>query len=34
VVAEGTPDELRRATGRDSLEDAFVAVIGTEEGLG
>jgi sodium transport system ATP-binding protein len=34
VVAEGTPDELRRATGHDSLEDAFVAAIGTEEGLG
>jgi sodium transport system ATP-binding protein len=34
VVAEGTPDELRHATGRDSLEDAFVAAIGTEEGLG
>ena len=34
VVAEGTPDELRRATGKDSLEDAFVAAIGTEEGLG
>jgi len=34
VVAEGTPDELRRATGKESLEDAFVAAIGSEEGLG
>ncbi len=33
VVAEGTPDELRRQTGSDSLEDAFVAAIGSEEGL-
>jgi len=33
VVAEGTPDDLRRQTGRESLEDAFVAAIGSEEGL-
>lgn len=33
VVASGTPDELRRATGQDSLEDAFVAAIGSGEGL-
>jgi len=33
VVAEGTPDDLRRKTGRESLEDAFVAAIGSEEGL-
>ena len=33
VVADGTADELREATGKSSLEDAFVAVIGTEEGL-
>jgi sodium transport system ATP-binding protein len=33
VAAEGTPDELRRATGQESLEDAFVAAIGTAEGL-
>ncbi len=26
VVAHGTPDELRAATGRESLEDAFVAL--------
>jgi sodium transport system ATP-binding protein len=26
VVARGTPDELRRQTGHDSLEDAFVAL--------
>ena len=33
VSATGTPDELRRQTGRENLEDAFVAVIGSEEGL-
>ena len=33
VVAEGTPDALRAQTGRESLEDAFVAAIGSEEGL-
>jgi len=34
VVAQGSPDELRRSTGKESLEDAFVAAIGSEEGLG
>ncbi|MGE3665831.1 MAG: ABC transporter, partial [Steroidobacteraceae bacterium] len=34
VVARGTPAELRAATGCDSLEDAFVKLIGTDEGLG
>jgi sodium transport system ATP-binding protein len=33
VVAQGTPDELRARTGRPNLEDAFVAAIGSEEGL-
>lgn len=33
VAAEGTPDELREATGEANLEDAFVKLIGTEEGL-
>jgi sodium transport system ATP-binding protein len=33
VVASGTADDLKRATGRDTLEDAFVAAIGSEEGL-
>jgi sodium transport system ATP-binding protein len=33
VVALGTPEELKRLTGKDSLEDAFIAAIGTEEGL-
>jgi sodium transport system ATP-binding protein len=33
VVACGTPDELRAKTGRQNLEDAFVQVIGSEEGL-
>jgi sodium transport system ATP-binding protein len=30
VVARGTPDELRRQTGHDNLEDAFVALAGVE----
>ncbi|HET9595814.1 MAG TPA: ATP-binding cassette domain-containing protein [Anaeromyxobacteraceae bacterium] len=34
VVAGGTPAALMAATGRATLEDAFVAVLGTEEGLG
>lgn len=34
VVAQGTPQELLARTGRDNLEDAFIEVIGTEEGLG
>ena len=33
VVAQGSPDELRAQTGMDNLEDAFVRVIGSEEGL-
>ena len=33
VTAEGTPDELRAATGEANLEDAFVKLIGSEEGL-
>jgi len=33
VVATGAPDELRQATGQPNLEDAFVAAIGSEEGL-
>jgi sodium transport system ATP-binding protein len=33
VVADGTPEQLRAATGCASLEDAFVKVIGSEEGL-
>jgi len=33
VVAQGTSDQLRAQTGRDNLEDAFVQVIGSEEGL-
>jgi sodium transport system ATP-binding protein len=34
VVASGTPEELRARTGEGSLEDAFVQLIGTGEGLG
>jgi sodium transport system ATP-binding protein len=30
VVADGTPDELRRLTGRENLEDAFVVLAGLE----
>jgi sodium transport system ATP-binding protein len=33
VVADGTPDALRARTGKDSLEEAFVATIGTDQGL-
>jgi sodium transport system ATP-binding protein len=34
VVAEGTPEELLARTGQTNLEDAFIQLIGTEEGLG
>ena len=33
VAAQGSPDELRRRTGQENLEDAFVTIIGTKEGL-
>jgi sodium transport system ATP-binding protein len=33
VAAQGTPDELLHETGKDDLEDAFIEVIGTDEGL-
>lgn len=33
VVAQGSPDEIRQRTGQENLEDAFVAIIGTKEGL-
>jgi sodium transport system ATP-binding protein len=33
VVAEGSPDELVAQTGASNLEDAFVAAIGSTEGL-
>jgi sodium transport system ATP-binding protein len=33
VAAHGTADDLRRLTGKENLEDAFVAAIGTAEGL-
>lgn len=33
VVANGSPESLRATTGEDSLEDAFVKAIGSEEGL-
>lgn len=33
VTADGTPEDLRKLTRRDNLEDAFVAAIGSEEGL-
>jgi sodium transport system ATP-binding protein len=34
IVAAGSPEALQRATGQPTLEDAFVAAIGSEEGLG
>ena len=33
VMAQGTPDELRALGNEDNLEDAFVKIIGSEEGL-
>ena len=33
VCATGSPNDLRRQTHQETLEDAFVAVIGSEEGL-
>lgn len=33
VVADETPDALRTQTGETNLEDAFVKIIGSEEGL-
>lgn len=33
VVARGRPEEIRAATGADTLEDAFVAALGSAEGL-
>lgn len=33
VSATGSPDDLRRQTQRENLEDAFVAAIGSDEGL-
>jgi sodium transport system ATP-binding protein len=34
VVASGSPDELRARSGEAGLEDAFVKLIGSGEGLG
>lgn len=33
VVAEGTPDELCTMTGETALEEAFVKIIGSDEGI-
>ncbi|HVG62536.1 MAG TPA: ATP-binding cassette domain-containing protein [Hyalangium sp.] len=33
VVADGTPGELRARTAKESLEEAFVSVIGSDQGL-
>ena len=33
IVASGSPDEIRARTGEDNLEDAFVSLIGSGEGL-
>jgi sodium transport system ATP-binding protein len=32
-VAQGSPQELCRRTGIANLEDAFVSLVGTEEGI-
>ena len=33
VLADGTPDEIRARAGNDNLEEAFVSVIGSDQGL-
>lgn len=33
VVAAGSPDEIRRQAGQEDLEEAFVSIIGSTEGL-
>jgi sodium transport system ATP-binding protein len=33
VSTQGTPDELLQRTGKTNLEDAFIKIIGSEEGL-
>lgn len=33
VTANGSPEDLKKQTGRENLEDAFVVAIGSEEGL-
>jgi sodium transport system ATP-binding protein len=33
VVANGTIESLRERTGKTQLEDAFVSLLGTDEGL-
>ncbi len=33
IAADGTPDELCQRSGKASIEDAFVALIGSDEGL-
>jgi len=33
VAAQGTSDELLQKTGKDNLEDAFIEIIGSEDGL-
>lgn len=33
VAASGSPDQILAATGQQNLEDAFVSIIGTDEGL-
>ena len=33
IVADGSAEALRAQTGEANLEDAFVKIIGTEEGL-
>jgi ABC-type Na+ transport system ATPase subunit NatA len=33
IVAHGSPDELKASTGKSNLEEAFVALAGSHEGL-
>jgi sodium transport system ATP-binding protein len=33
VLADGTPEEIRTRAGKENLEEAFVSVIGSDQGL-
>ena len=33
VRSEGSPDDIRKITGQENLEEAFVSLIGTKTGL-
>jgi len=33
VVVSGTPDKMRKRTGAENIEDAFVSILSDEEGV-